>query len=150
MKRTATIIVGLFTVIAMGWAQSGMTDNQIMDFVIEQNEKGASRQQIVTQLMQRGVTIDQLRRIQKKYQKQMSNGALGAEDITAGSKNVKTRMRENNADAREQQAARDKSKASQFRLKDGKKQNQPSTHTYDSRDRDYVEMDDAIDFMMPD
>ena len=37
--------------------------------LIEQNAKGVSRQQIVTQLMQRGVTIDQLRRIQKKYQK---------------------------------------------------------------------------------
>ena len=47
-------------------AQSGMTDNQVMDYVIEQNAKGASRQQIVTQLMQRGVTIEQIRRIQKK------------------------------------------------------------------------------------
>ena len=41
-----------------GWGQSGMTDNQVMDYVIEQNAKGTSRQQIVTQLMQRGVTID--------------------------------------------------------------------------------------------
>ena len=81
-------------------AQSSMTDNQIMDYVIEQNAKGVSRQQIVTQLMQRGVTIDQLRRIQKKYQKQIKNGALGAEDITAGSKAVKNRMREANGEKR--------------------------------------------------
>ena len=44
---------------ATGWAQSGMTDNQVMDYVIEQNAKGVSRQQIVTQLMQRGVTMEQ-------------------------------------------------------------------------------------------
>ena len=131
-------------------AQSGMTDNQIMDFVIEQNANGVSRQQIVTQLMQRGVTIDQLRRIQKKYQKQIKNGALGAEDITAGSKSVKNRMREANGEKREEQVKKDKKNASQFRIKDGKKSNQIQRHTYDDDDMDFVEMDEAIDFMMPD
>jgi DNA-binding transcriptional MerR regulator len=84
-----------------------MTDNQVMDYVIEQNAKGVSRQKIVTQLMQRGVTIDQIRRIQKKYQKQIKNGALGAEDITAGSKEVKTRLREANGEKREEQKKTD-------------------------------------------
>ena len=131
-------------------AQSSMTDNQIMDYVIEQNAKGVSRQQIVTQLMQRGVTTDQLRRIQKKYQKQIKNGALGAEDITAGSKSVKNRMREANGEKREEQVKKDKQNASQFRVKDGKKSNQIQRHTYDEDDKDFVEMDEAIDFMMPD
>ena len=94
-------------------AQSGMTDNQVMDYVIEQNSKGDPRQQIVTQLMQRGVTIDQLRRIQKKYQKQTNNEALGAEDITAGSKGAKNRLREANGEKREEQAKKDKQNASQ-------------------------------------
>ena len=131
-------------------AQSSMTDNQIMDYVIEQNANGVSRQQIVTQLMQRGVTIDQLRRIQKKYQKQIKNGALGAEDITAGSKAVKNRMREANGEQRERQVKNDKKNASQFRIKDGKKSNQIQRHTYDDYDQDFMEMDEAIDFMMPD
>ena len=148
MKRISTIIACLAFAATIGWAQSGMTDNQIMDYVIEQNAKGASRQQIVTQLMQRGVTIDQLRRIQKKYQKQIKNGALGAEDITAGSQATKSRMREANGEQREDQVKRDKQNASQFRIKDGKRQNQK--HTYDNTDREYVEMDEAIDFMMPD
>ena len=150
MKRIATIIACLAVVATMGWAQTGMTDNQIMDYVIEQNAKGVSRQQIVTNLMQRGVTIEQLRRIQKKYQKQMKNGALGAEDITAGSKAMKTRMREQNGEKREQQVKKDKRNASQFRVKDRKKENQVLTHTYNDEDPDYVEMDEAIDFMMPD
>ena len=150
MKRISTIIACLAFAATIGWAQSGMTDNQIMDYVIEQNAKGVSRQQIVTQLMQRGVTIDQLRRIQKKYQKQIKNGALGAEDITAGSKAMKTRMREANGDQREEQVKKDKKNASQFRIKDGKKSNQIQRHTYDDEDKDFVEMDEAIDFMMPD
>ena len=150
MKRLSTIIACLAFAVTISWAQSGMTDDQIMDYVIEQNAKGVSRQQIVTQLMQRGVTIDQLRRIQKKYQKQINNGTLGAEDITAGSKAMKTRMREANGDKREEQAKKDRQNASQFRIKDGKKSNQIQRHTYDDEDKDFVAMDEAIDFMMPD
>ena len=150
MKRLSTIIACLAFAVTISWAQSGMTDDQIMDYVIEQNAKGVSRQQIVTQLMQRGVTIEQLRRIQKKYQKQIKNGSLGAEDITAGSKAMKNRMREANGDQREEQVKKDKKNASQFRVKDTKKSNQIQRHTYDDEDKDFVEMDEAIDFMMPD
>ena len=136
MKRLATIIACIVLSTTIGWAQSSMTDNQVMDYVIEQNAKGVSRQKIVTQLMQRGVTIDQIRRIQKKYQKQIKNGALGAEDITAGSKEVKTRLREANGEKREEQKKTDKKNASQFRIKDTKKQNQIQRHTYDDDDHD--------------
>ena len=150
MKRISTIIACLALSVTMGWAQSGMTDNQVMDYVIEQNSKGVSRQHIVTQLMQRGVTIEQIRRIQKKYQKQIKNRALGAEDITAGSQAAKSRMREANGEKREEQVARDKANASQYRIKDTKKSNQIRRHTYNDEDREYVEMDEAVDFMMPD
>ena len=152
MKRLATIITSLMLATTLSWAQSGMTDNQIMDYVIEQNAKGVSRQQIVTQLMQRGVTIEQIRRLKTKYEKQMKNGSLGAEDITAGSKAVKTRMRESNGDKREEQAKQDKKKASQYRITDTKLESykKKQKRTYDEDDKDFVAMDEAMDFMMPD
>ena len=150
MKRLVTLIACIVVCATMSWAQSGMTDNQVMDYVVEQNAKGVSRQQIVTQLMQRGVTIDQIRRLQKKYQRQMKNGALGADDITAGSKDTKARMREPNGEKRQEMKNQDKKKASQFRIKDTKKKNQIKKHTYDEDDEEFTEMDDAMDFMMPD
>ena len=150
MKRLVTLIACIVVCATMSWAQSGMTDNQVMDYVVEQNAKGVSRQQIVTQLMQRGVTIDQIRRLQKKYQRQMKNGALGADDITAGSKDTKARMREPNGEKRQELKNQDKKKASQFRIKDTKKKNQIKKHTYDEDDEEFTEMDDAMDFMMPD
>ena len=39
MKRLTTLIISLLLMSATGWAQSGMTDNQVMDYVIEQNAK---------------------------------------------------------------------------------------------------------------
>ena len=133
---------------ATGWAQSGMTDNQVMDYVIEQNAKGVSRQQIVTQLMQRGVTMEQLQRLRKKYQRQMNNGALGAEDITAGSKEVKKRMREANGEKRQDIVDKEKRNVSPHRVKDGRKKTKQNT--YDENDKEFTEFDDAVDFMMPD
>ena len=150
MKRITFLLACLTMAAVSTWAQSGMSDNQVMDFVIQQNASGASRQQIVTKLMQRGVSIEQLRRIQQKYEKQMNNGALGADDITAGSKDAKDRMRKANGQLRDEQYERDRANASQFRLKDTKPANQVVTHTYNSQDRDYMQMDQAIDFMMPD
>ena len=44
MKRLSSLIFSLMLTAAASWAQSGMTDNQVMDYVIEQNAKGASRQ----------------------------------------------------------------------------------------------------------
>ena len=148
MKRTMIVMLALALFAVKGRAQSGMTDNQVMDYVIEQNAQGASRQKIVTQLMQRGVTIEQIRRIQKKYQRQIKDGALGAEDITAGSKAVKTRMREANGEKRAAKKEREQSTVSQYRIKD----NRPKTkrNTYDDNDEDFVAMDEAMDFMMPD
>ncbi len=129
-------------------AQSGMTDNQVMDYVIEQNAKGTSRQQIVTQLMQRGVNIEQIRRIQKKYQRQINNGALGAEDITAGSKDVKKRTREANGEIKQERMEQEKRNVSPYRMKDGRPRTKKNT--YDERDDEFLEMDEAVDFMMPD
>ena len=136
MKRLSSILISLMLTTTAGWAQSGMTDNQVMDYVIEQNAKGVSRQQIVTQLMQRGVTIDQIRRMQQKYQRQTQNGALGAEDITAGSQNVKNRMREANGEGK-----RNQQNPSSYLVRDGRAQNS---------DQQFTEMDQAMDFMMPD
>ena len=148
MKRFTTLLFCLLMAASYAAAQSGMTDNQVMDFVIEQNANGVSRQQIVTQLMQRGVTIEQIRRIQKKYQKQIKNGALGADDITAGSKDVKERMRKANGEKRTEQKEREARNTSKLRMKDGR----PKTkkNTYDDEDEEYTEMDEAMDFMMPD
>ena len=148
MKRIFHILVLFTFCVSVAWAQSGMTDNQVMDYVIEQNAKGASRQQIVTQLMQRGVTIDQIKRIRKKYEKQMKEGTIGADDITAGSKDVKNRMRQANGEKRADQTDREKRYVSDYRMKDGR--TKTKKNTYNENDLEFVEMDDAMDFMMPD
>lgn len=123
MKRLTIFATCLLFTSAIAWGQSSMTDDQIVDYVIEQNTKGVSRQHIVTQLIQRGVTIDQIHRIQRKHQKQVNNETLGAADISAGTREVKNRMRVSNSEKRKNL------------IKESK---------------DSVEMSKALEFMIPD
>jgi protein involved in polysaccharide export with SLBB domain len=125
-----------------------MTDNQVVDFVIEQNAKGVSRQDIVTQLFKRGVTMDQLQRLKKKYERQLKNGSLGAMDITAGSKEVKKRMRETNGEKRKEDIDKEKRNVSPYRVKDNRKKTKQNT--FDEKDEEFTAFDDAADFLMPD
>ena len=76
-------------------AQSSMTDKAVAEFVIKEHEKGTSQSQIVTQLMQRGVTIEQIRRVKNKYEKEGSNQILGAQNLTT-TPGSQTRTRVNN------------------------------------------------------
>ena len=73
MKRYLVSIFMLVVSMTAAIAQSSMTDQQIMEYVIEEQQKGTSQSQIVTKLMQRGVTIDQIRSVKDKYERQMNN-----------------------------------------------------------------------------
>lgn len=79
-----------------GYAQSSMTDQQVMEFVITENQKGTSQNQIVTKLIQNGVSIDQIRRIKNKYERESKDQGLGVKNITTQSK-PNDRTRKNNA-----------------------------------------------------
>lgn len=63
------------------FAQS-MTDEQVISFVRQEMESGSDQQTIVSKLLKKGVTPDQLRRIKKKYDAQGSQ--LGAMDLMGG------------------------------------------------------------------
>lgn len=79
MKRFLLAIVFGLTAIAGAFAQ--MTDSQVIDFVKKEHQAGTSQSQIVTKLMQRGVKVEQIRRLRNQYDAQISaSGVSGAAD----------------------------------------------------------------------
>ena len=71
-----------------------MSDQQVMDLIQQETAAGTSQAQIVTKLMQRGVKIDQIRRLRQQYDKQIkSRGLSGAADAAVTA--VDSRMRSN-------------------------------------------------------
>ncbi len=50
-------------------AQSTMTDAQIIDFIQKEQAAGTSQQQISIKLVQKGVSVQRLQELRKKYEK---------------------------------------------------------------------------------
>ncbi len=124
-------------------AQSSMTDTQIIEFVTKEHAKGTSQSQIVTQLMQRGVTIDQIRRLRNKYQKEQGNGSLGAKNLTTDTK--QDRMRKDNGSKKQSGG----STVSKYRTKDGRLERN-TQRSYDSNNEEYTRMQGELSTFMPD
>lgn len=141
MKRYLILIVMLSMVAVFSNAQSSMTDEAVMEYVIKEHEKGTSQSQIVTSLMQRGVTIDQIRRIKSKYEREGGSQALGAKNLTT-TPGGQVRTRKNNGDGK-------KEKEPQFRTKDGSAK-KVTTRTYDEKDKDFMQMQKELNQFMPD
>ena len=62
-------IISLAAVLVIGitcYAQSSMTDDQVIEFVKSESEKGTSQQGIVTALLKKGVSSAQLQRVRRK------------------------------------------------------------------------------------
>lgn len=76
-----------------------MTDEQIMQFVVKEHAAGTSNQQIVTQLMQRGVDIQQIRRVRNKYEREVKSKGLG--NLSADTQPTDDRSRQRNGKTRE-------------------------------------------------
>ena len=89
-KLIIYIVLSLFCPLTM-IAQSTMTDAQIMRFVAKERKAGTSQAQIVTKLIERGVDITQIRRIKKKYERQVKQQGLGVvEDESVSAKDERT------------------------------------------------------------
>ena len=58
-------------------AQS-MSDDQILKYIIKEHNAGTSQAQIVSNLIKQGVDINQIRRVRKKYEKEIQEKSLGA------------------------------------------------------------------------
>lgn len=142
MKKYLVSIVMLSMMAVVSFAQSSMTDEAVMEFVITEHGKGTSQAQIVTKLMQRGVTIDQIKRVKSKYEKENNGDALGARNLTT-SPGSKVRTRENNG------KKKDDENPTLYRKKDGRTVSS-AKRTYDSNDRDFMLMQKELNTFMPD
>ena len=141
MKRIILSIMMIVTVAICATAQSSMTDEEIIEFVLKEQNRGTSQAQIVTKLIQKGVSIDQIRKVKAKYERQQQGGGLGTRDITGET----NRMRTNNTKV--ETPAQYQQNISKYRVQDG---NLPQRHTYDKNDMEFVQMQNELGTFLPD
>ena len=129
-----TLLLALFAMSAL--AQSSMTDEQVMQFVVKEQKAGTSQNQIVTKLIQRGVDITQIRRIKARYERQLKDKGLGQVADQAVD-NAEARMRKNNGDPKENTTKRISKRSTYQR-------------TYDETDEDFVAFQKELNTFAPD
>lgn len=100
IKKWCLVLAMAWAATGVAYAQSGMSDTQIMEYIVQQNAKGTSRDKIVKQLIDRGVTIEQIRKAKEKYEKQQKGTVPGARNISGAKPDNFTRLRKNNGDKR--------------------------------------------------
>lgn len=101
MKKLIIIAIIFLTGMVQTMAQTSMTDDQVMQFILTEHNAGTSQAQILSKLMKKGVDINQVRRVRQKYEKQIKTqgaGAIADEAVTKADRVMRT----NNAPAKQE------------------------------------------------
>lgn len=96
MRRKRFLIIALFLAVCSlsdGYAQSRMTDEQVMEYVKTSVEQGKDQRLIATELARQGVTREQIERVKELYRQNAQEGKNGNGTLTE-----KSRLRDKNTE----------------------------------------------------
>jgi hypothetical protein len=140
MKRKLLVILTAVLLPLSVLGQSSMTDDQVMNFIAKEYKAGNSRGQIVTKLIQNGVDISQIRRVQKKYERIAQDKGLGAVSDASIGKTNDDRTRTNNVQKETEEGSSQRIGNSGYN---------PELYTFDENDKEFTEMQGAMDDLLP-
>ena len=149
-KFLLTVLLTIFT-IGSTYAQSTMTDDQVIKYIMKEHQAGSSQQQIVTKLVQKGVDIDQIRRVRKKYERMQKNDGMGtvADKSLTEDEQIDARLRRNNAKDKSELTTTEKLKDEKLSTKrKATKDKYSKSKRYISEDEQ--EMKTELDDFLPD
>ena len=93
-----------FFLVSSSVSLAQMSDQQVLNFIQQETAAGTSQAQIVTKLMQKGVKIQQIRRMRQQYDKQLKQrGVSGQADAAVSA--ADSRMRTNGTGQKTQQVS---------------------------------------------
>ena len=150
MKAFKYLLLSLsFLCSGLLFAQSTMTDSQIMDYIVKENTKGTPRSQIVTHLMERGITVDRIQKIRRNFERQQKKEIQGAVNISGIDSKTAKRLRKSNGDVREEPIKSNKN----FPTKNKQKVDESSFTPYQRqryKEQQELDLDENLNFILPD
>ena len=69
MKHRIIAFATILFISLAAMAQSSMTDDQVLKYLVTETQKGTSQQKMAAELLKKGVTTTQLQRVRKKAEK---------------------------------------------------------------------------------
>ena len=81
MKNRIIAFATILFISLAAMAQSSMTDDQVLKYLVTETQKGTSQQKMASELLKKGVTTTQLQRVRKKAEKLREEaGSTGKKD----------------------------------------------------------------------
>ena len=149
MKRFLVTLSLLIVCFTAAIAQS-MSDDQVIKFVVKEQKAGSTQVEIVSTLMQKGVTMEQIQRVRKKYDRVNKGTGLGTvkNDIDDEDKAIDARLRSNKG--KSDMTTTEKLKDDKLKTKrKEKKDKYKKSKTYLDEDEEKA-MKDELDEILPD
>ncbi|MCF0202056.1 MAG: SLBB domain-containing protein [Bacteroidaceae bacterium] len=157
------IILALCVMAVGGVSAQSMSDEQVMKMVLKEKELGTSSAQIVTKLMQKGVNIEQIRRVRRKAERLKKNEDMGAsssslrgyDDEDEDDPRMRTGKNAQQAKKlKEEKAKATKQKERQYtqnRLEEEPRENaNKNRNVYDYTNQDWVDAQEELSEIIPD
>ena len=147
MKKAFILILCAFFCFCHVVAQSTMSDEDIMSFVVNEKAAGTSNSQIVTKLMQRGVSVTRMQRLRREYE----SGGLNALGNPGGKvKTTDSRLRTNEkvgaADTKTRNELKEEGNLTSYRLKDL----EGRSRVYDEDSPEFLAYQNELQAFVPD
>ena len=153
MKRYILAAVLMLCGLTGAMAQS-MSDDQVIKYVLKEQQAGSSQQEIASKLVQKGVSVEQIKRVQKKAERLKKSQGLGTVDKTALDDNDNPRLRQNNAQQRQKDynSATEKLKDEKLSKRQNNKRSQKNRKQVllDEQEEDATMIKGTLDEFMPD
>lgn len=143
MRKFFAVVLFVLLSPMIAIAQSSMTDEQVAQFVLKEHERGTTQQQIVTKLMQRGVDIQQIRRVRNKFEASTNGKSMGSVGVKATSEG-ENRLRKNNTNANSSSES-DVDATSSYHNNRLQKPQQGYAESYNKADEDFVNMQNELE-----
>ena len=155
MRRYIILLFVMLLIPVCISAQSSMTDDQVFKFIIKEHEAGTSQQQIIIQLMQRGVDINQIRRVRKKYERMAKQEGLGG--VSNDTEKPDDRSRDNaNKKKSPYEDGKYNDRSTDFYDDDNRynsgtwiQKESYGKRTFDDEDEDFLEFEDELNDWLP-
>lgn len=119
MKRTFILLLCCFFTLCHVAAQSAMSDEEVIEFVVKERAAGTSTAQIVTKLVQRGVSVTQLQRLRRQYEKGQAGG-LGdpGGQVARNSSRLRTNESQGKNGKKDREELREKERYTDFQMEE--------------------------------
>lgn len=147
MKKAFILVLCAFFCFCHVAAQSTMSDEDIMSFVVKEKAAGTSNSQIVTKLMQRGVSVTQMQRLRREYE----SGGLDALGNPGGKVKAKdSRLRTNEkvgaTDTKTRKELKEEGNLTSYRMKDL----EGRSRVYDEDSPEFLAYQNELQAFVPD